>query len=104
MRPPKLLFEELEQSPVQIVTGDLSDEGYCKELFAANDGGPLSVFHLGASASGQGLSRFLTSAWASIYAARCRCWRPHGIVVHHGRVLSTPPLEPHLVREHLQIT
>ena len=58
VQPKAMLFEELSQSPVQVVTGDLSDDGYCKALFAGNDGGPLSVFHLGAVMSGQGEADF----------------------------------------------
>lgn len=97
VRPPKLLFEELEQSPVQIVTGDLSDEGYCKELFAANDGGPLSVFHLGAVMSGQGEADFdlcmgvnLRGTMQMLEAARhCGSPRPRFIYASAGATFGS---------------
>lgn len=96
VRPPKLLFDELSTS-AEIVTGDLSDEGYCRALFAGADGGPLSVFHLGAVMSGQGETDFdlcmgvnLHGTLQMLEAARhCGAARPRFIYASAGATLGS---------------
>ena len=94
-RPPKLMFDELEQK-CSVKLGDISDPAYCQSLFEGATGA-VSIFHFGAVMSGQGEQDFDLVMRVNLHgtlhlleaARRCGACRPRFIMASAGATLGS---------------